>query len=82
MTVSDLKSDLHRMVVETDDVEILAAVQNVFAVMQKQKKDWWDLLSEEQKQTVGLSLQQADKGDLIPASQVRNRINSWIQAKS
>ena len=82
MTITDVKSDLHRLVVETDDMDILTAIQQVFQAMQKQKTDWWELLSKPQQQLVHKSLEQADAGKLIPSAKVHERINAWIKSKS
>jgi hypothetical protein len=83
MNVAEIKNDLHRLVVETDDLNILNAIKEVFTTMkEKPTGDWWDLLSEQEKQLVKRGLEQADKGEFIPRTQVRANIAQWIKAKS
>lgn len=82
MNITDIKNDLHQLVVETDDIDVLKAIQQVFKAMQKQKTDWWDLLSKPEQQLVQKSIQQANEGQLIPTTEVHAKINAWIKAKS
>ena len=82
MTITDVKSDLHKLVVETDDLDILKAIQQVFTAMQKQRTDWFDLLSEPNKKLIRTGLAQAGKGELIPQAQVRSGIDAFIKSKS
>lgn len=83
MTITDVKSDLHRLVVETDDLDILKAIQHVFTAMRKKKTtDWYEQLSEKNKQLIQIGLAQAERGELIPHAEVRSRIDAFIKSKS
>ncbi len=79
MTVAEIKNDLHRMVAETDDPSLLKAVKEVFIAMkEKQTGEWWDLLSEEEKQLVISGEEQAHKTTFIPNTRIRNKIELWM----
>ena len=41
MTILDIKNDFHRMVVETEDPEILEQIALLFAAL-RQEKNLWD----------------------------------------
>lgn len=82
MTATDIKNDLHRLVVETDDLDILQTIQQVFTAMKRQQPDWWTLLSDSQQRLVKTSLEQAEENNLTPSVQVHDRISTWIKAKS
>ena len=48
MSALELKNNLLRMVIETDDPLLLKQVIALFATL-RQEKDWWDLLSDAEK---------------------------------
>ena len=70
MSTLQLKESLHRMVVETDDPLILKQVAALFASL-RQDEDWWDLISEEEKQKIEIGMAQAAAGQMVPHETVR-----------
>ena len=55
------KLELMRMLMETENPSVLQAIRKIF---QKEEKDWWDDLTEEQKEFLEESLKQADNGEV------------------
>lgn len=55
------KLELMKMLMETENPSVLKAVRKIF---QKEEKDWWDELSDEQKEFLEASLKQADNGEI------------------
>ena len=79
MTVVEMKNDLHRMIVETDDPSLLKAVKEVFIAMkERQTGNWWDLLAEEEKQLVLKRGRASQKSTFIPTAQIRDKIERWM----
>ena len=72
MSVAELKNDLHRMIVETDDPEILAQIAALFASLLGEA-DWWDSLSNEEKQRIEQGAADARAGQTVPYSQVKEK---------
>jgi len=72
MSVAELKNNLHRMVVETDDPEILAQIAALFASLLGET-DWWDSLSNEEKQRIEQGEADADAGRTVPYAQVKEK---------
>ncbi|MFM9951448.1 MAG: hypothetical protein ACKV1O_26170 [Saprospiraceae bacterium] len=72
-----LKNELHRLVVETDNPQVLRQVKSIFEILlhSDEKEDWWDILSEKEKMLVQKGLQQLDNGERIPHQVVRQEIN-------
>lgn len=68
-----LKQELYNMLNLTDDLEILKKVYGVFSE-NKPKTDWWDELTENQKEMVRIGTEQADRGQVVAHSEVRKRI--------
>lgn len=76
MSTLQLKESLHRMVVETDDPLILQQVAALFASL-RQDEDWWDLISEEEKQKIEIGMAQAAAGQTVPHETVREEARVW-----
>lgn len=55
------KLELMKMLIETENPSVLKAIRKIF---QKEEKDWWDDLTEEQKEFLEESLKQADNGEV------------------
>ena len=81
MSSAELKSVLHKLIVETDDISILAKIKEVFFALKEDKIDWADLLSDKEKQMIDTGLKQANDGELISHKEIRNSINKWINEK-
>ena len=55
------KLELMKLLMETENPSVLQAIRKIF---QKEEKDWWDDLTEEQKEFLEASLKQADNGEV------------------
>ncbi|WP_396154204.1 hypothetical protein [Flavobacterium sp.] len=55
------KKELIKLLQETQNPSIIKSIQKIF---QKEQKDWWDELSDEQKDILEISLKQADNGEV------------------
>lgn len=77
MAVLKVKNNIHKLVVETDDPDILNQVEAYFLKL-VHKSDWWDILSEQQKLLIGEGRQQLADGQGIPHQEVRNDIDQLL----
>ncbi|RVT79547.1 hypothetical protein EOD40_00070 [Flavobacterium sufflavum] len=60
MNIQLEKLELIKKVLETNDESIIESIKSIF---RKEKKDWWDDLTEEQQNTINESLEEYKKGD-------------------
>ncbi|HBS87071.1 MAG: hypothetical protein A2W91_02535 [Bacteroidetes bacterium GWF2_38_335] len=74
MSTAELKSHLHKLIVETEDMDILQKVQAYFAVLKTQKTDWWEMISESEKRTVKQGLKELREGKGIPHTEVKKKV--------
>lgn len=81
MSTAELKSSLHQLVVETDDVNILVQIREVFLALRSGELDWMDFISDKEQKMIDIGLHQADEGQLIPHEEVRKRIDQWKAEK-
>lgn len=54
------KLELMKMLMETENPTVLQAIRKIF---QKEDKDWWDDLTEEQQNILNESMEQYEKGE-------------------
>ena len=80
MSTAELKSDLHKYIVETDDLSIL---QQLKAFCQKLSNDTAvnEELSPQEERILNIGIEQANKGLLTSNEDVRANINQWIKEK-
>ena len=52
--------DIRLMLMETENPSVLQAIRKIF---QKEEKDWWDDLTEEQQNILNESMEQYEKGE-------------------
>ena len=74
MSIAELKNDIHRLVVNTEDKSILMNIKTYFGELSAQL-DWWDNLSEKQQQSIFVGNEQLDTGRIVLNSEVRSKIN-------
>lgn len=80
MSVLELKNDLHRLVVNTEDEIILENVRAYFLNLTSHE-DWWDKLSDAQYQFVKDSIKQLDNGQISTHNVVREHVSKLLTDK-
>ncbi len=60
MNIELEKSELMKLLAETNDESIIASIKKIFST---KKKDFWDELTEEQQDILNESLEQYERGD-------------------
>jgi len=76
-----LKNELHRLVVQTEDEEVLRQIKSVFEYLlhdEDTSSDWWTTLSDKDQMLVQKALLELDRGDRIPHEAVRADINQIL----
>ena len=60
MNIELEKSELMKLLAETNDESIIASIKKIYST---KKKDFWDELTEEQQDILNESLEQYERGD-------------------
>lgn len=77
-----LKNEIHRLVVQTDDEQVLRQVKSVFEMLlHEEEADWWDALSEKEKILIQRGLEQLNLGESIAHEVVRAEIDQMLEKK-
>ena len=77
MATLELKNNLLRMVAETDDPLILKQITALLASL-RDEADWWDLISEAEKNKIEEGMKQAAAQETIPHELVRDEVNKLL----
>ncbi|TAG99626.1 MAG: hypothetical protein EAZ16_14885 [Sphingobacteriales bacterium] len=78
MSVLELKNELHRLVVNTEDENILERVRVYFSSL-SDGSDWWETLSPNQKTVLETGLDQLDSGQKVNHHAVREKVNQLLK---
>jgi hypothetical protein len=70
MTTAEIKNNLHRMVVETDDRVILEQIVALFATL-KEEKNWADAISPREKLLVEKGRKDMKEGKMVSRSEIQ-----------
>ena len=75
MKTAELKSNLQKMIVETNDIKILSKIKVYFDQLKNEDVDWWDTISEYDKKAINKGVQQLNEGKGIYHKVVRDKVN-------
>lgn len=78
---AEIKNYLHKLIVETDDENILSKVQAYFTTLKSKDVDWWDTISDQEKEAIDLGLQQLENGEGIPHEEVKRKVDKLLGKK-
>lgn len=81
ITTAEIKNYLHKLIVETDDENVLNKVQAFFLKLKGENVDWWDTISSQQKETINIGLQQLENGEGIPHEEVKRKADKLLDGK-
>ena len=77
----ELKKDLQNLIVETDHESILSKVQACFTTLKGKNVDWWDTISDQEKEAINIGLQQLENGEGIPHEEVKRKVDKLLVRK-
>ena len=80
-STAELKSYLHKLIVETDDESVLSKVQAYFTSLKSKNVDWWDSISDQEKDTISIGLQQLEDGEGISHEAVKRKVDKLLGRK-
>lgn len=81
ITTAEIKNYLHKLIVETDDENVLNKVQAYFLTLKGENVDWWDTISSQEKETINTGLHQLENGGGIPHAEVKRKADKLLGRK-
>ena len=77
-STAEIKNYLHKLIVETDDINVLSTVQTYFTALKSKNMDWWDTISEQEKDAINTGLKQLENGEGIPHKEVKRKVDKLL----
>ena len=77
MSAAELKNDLIKVIVNSDDISFLKQVKDFFK-KHNATTDWWDEISDHDKEMIELGLKDIEEGRVMPHEEVRAEINKLL----
>jgi len=78
MDVTELKADLHNMIDKISDRNILKALRTLLSEKAATEDDWWDTISQEEREEIEQGLSEADNGEVTPHEEVMKKYKKWL----
>lgn len=78
MSAAELKNDLIKVIINTEDVTFLQKVKDFFK-KQNATLDWWDEISDHEKEMIELGLKDIEEGNVVTHEDVRAEINKLLR---
>ncbi len=76
MNQTDLKTDLHQLIENVDDKDILDAIKTILIKGVSTNSDWFDKLSYDLKAALDESINEANQGNTISHQEAMQQIKS------
>ncbi|MCY7362624.1 MAG: hypothetical protein LH629_11255 [Ignavibacteria bacterium] len=77
MNIKNDKQSLIDWISSLEDETIIETIKE-FKESYSSKKDWWDEISEAEKNSIDRGLKDAEEGRVIPYEQVKEKYKKWI----
>ncbi|MCF8357089.1 MAG: hypothetical protein K9H48_21820 [Melioribacteraceae bacterium] len=78
MDVIELRTDLHNMIDKITDRNVLHAVKTLLAGKSVSQPDWWNTISEEEREGIEQGLAEAERGEVSPHEEVMAKYKKWV----
>ena len=56
----------------------VSMIDKILELKQKETKDWWNEISDEEKESIEKGLSDAEYGNLKPHSEIRKKYEKWL----
>ena len=73
----DIQAEKLNLIKWLTDVKEPSIISQFVALRKKQQADWWDIISEEEKDEIIEGIAQADNGDVLPHEEVMAKYEKW-----
>ena len=78
MNTSADKIDIIQWVAGLDDKSTLKQLKKIKELSTAKQQDWWDTITQEERQSIERGLEDSKKGRITPHSEVRKKYEKWL----
>lgn len=79
MDISAEKLSIIQRICELQDADLLDLVKNIVDIPQKVKSDWWDNISDLEKESIDRGIRQVNEGEVLSHSEVKRKYEKWLK---
>jgi hypothetical protein len=79
MSTAEIKLTIFELLATTNDSKVLNSIyKQLKSHTLKKDEDFWDDFSNEQKEEIMASIEESERGETIPHSQVMKKYKKWL----
>lgn len=79
MNITAEKLDIIQRICEIQDNDLIDLIKNIIDVPSTSKVDWWNQLSEKEKESIDRGLNDLHQGKVHPHDQIRKKYEKWLK---
>ena len=79
MNISAEKLDIIQRICEIQDNDLIDLIKNIIDIPHVTKSDWWDQITQEEKESINRGLNDLQQGKLYSHDQIRKKYEKWLK---
>jgi hypothetical protein len=79
MNISAEKLDIIQRICEIQDNDFIDLIKNIVDLPKTSKKDWWDQITQEEKESINRGLNDLHQGKVYSHDQIRKKYEKWLK---
>jgi uncharacterized damage-inducible protein DinB len=73
-----LKREISALIESISDIEVLQALKTLLSHKVSKEEDWWNSISEEERNEIKQGLEEALNGEVIPHDEILKKYKKWF----
>jgi len=79
MDISAEKLDIIQRICEIQDNDLIDLIKNIIDIPQSSKSDWWDHITQEEKESINRGLDDIQQGKYHSHDLIRKKYEKWLK---
>jgi hypothetical protein len=79
MDISAEKLDIIQRICEIQDNDLIELIRNIIDIPQTSKLDWWDQISQEEKESISRGLDDLQQGKVHSHDLIIKKYEKWLK---
>jgi hypothetical protein len=79
MDISAEKLDIIQRICEIQDDDLIDLIKNIIDIPQSSNSDWWDQITQEEKESINRGLDDLQKGRVHSHELIRKKYEKWLK---
>ncbi|MHC1778056.1 MAG: hypothetical protein AB9834_21825 [Lentimicrobium sp.] len=73
-----LKREISALIESISDIEVLQALKTLLSHKVSKESDWWNTISEEERNEIKQGLEEELNGEVIPHEEILKKYKKWL----